>query len=45
MSTTLQFDEAAARRTEAVYATPDVIAQRGEVLQALAGQQEPIPTE
>jgi arsenite methyltransferase len=36
MSTTLQFDEAAARRMEAVYVTPDVVAQREEVLQALA---------
>jgi arsenite methyltransferase len=36
MTTTLQFDEAAARRTEAVYVTPDVVAQREEVLQALA---------
>jgi hypothetical protein len=29
MSTTLKFDEAAARRMEAVYVTPDVVAQRG----------------
>jgi ubiquinone/menaquinone biosynthesis C-methylase UbiE len=34
----LQFDEAAARRMEAVYVTPDVVAQRDEVLQALALQ-------
>jgi ubiquinone/menaquinone biosynthesis C-methylase UbiE len=32
----LQFDAATARRVEAVYSTPDVVAQRREVLRALA---------
>ncbi len=36
MSTGLEFDAAAARRLEKVYLTPDVVAQRGAVLEALA---------
>ena len=36
MAEILQFDEQASRRLEAVYMTPDVVAQRGEVLAALA---------
>jgi arsenite methyltransferase len=36
MSNDFQFDAAAARRLEAIYSTPDVIAQRREVLRALA---------
>ena len=32
---TLQFDEKGARRVEAVYLTPDIVAQRGRVLDAL----------
>jgi arsenite methyltransferase len=36
MSTTLQFDEEASRRTEALYATPDVIEQRRATRAALA---------
>jgi arsenite methyltransferase len=36
MSQGLEFDEAASRRIEKVYLTPDVAAQRFEVLQALA---------
>lgn len=36
MSGMLPFDEAGARRVEAVYTTPDVVAQRREVLQILA---------
>ena len=32
---TLQFDEEAARRLEAIYTTPDVVEQRREVLAAL----------
>lgn len=35
MSDSLHFDEAASRRLEAVYLTPDVFAQRGHVLKAL----------
>ena len=35
---TLEFDAAAARRTEHLYATPDVVAQRAEVLTLLAPQ-------
>jgi len=35
MSTGLQFDEEASRRLEAIYVTPDVVAQRQEVLRAL----------
>ncbi len=36
MSTGLEFDAACARRVEKVYLTPDVVAQRGTVLEALA---------
>jgi len=36
MSTGTQFDEETSRRIEAVYQTPDVIAQRRDVLRALA---------
>jgi SAM-dependent methyltransferase len=36
MSATLEFDEETARRVEAVYMTPDVVAQRDEVRAALA---------
>lgn len=36
MSATLQFDDEASRRVEAVYRTPDVVAQRRRVLDALA---------
>jgi arsenite methyltransferase len=42
MSGGLQFDEETSRKVEAVYQTPDVIAQRGQVLKALdlrAGEQ------
>jgi ubiquinone/menaquinone biosynthesis C-methylase UbiE len=35
MSANLQFDEETSRRVEAIYSTPDVIAQREEVLRAL----------
>jgi arsenite methyltransferase len=35
---TLEFDEAAARRVERAYATPDVVAQRAQVLELLAPQ-------
>lgn len=35
MSTGLQYDEEASRRIEAIYMTPDVVAQRHEVLKAL----------
>lgn len=35
MSSGLQFDEEASRRVEAIYSTPDVVAQRQAVLQAL----------
>ena len=35
MNAGLQFDEEAARRVEAMYATPDVIAQRQAVLRML----------
>src|SRR5262250_2977216 len=35
MSASLQFDEETSRRVEAIYSTPDVIAQREEVLRAL----------
>ncbi len=35
MSEGLQFDEEATRRLEAIYLTPDVVAQRGETLKAL----------
>jgi arsenite methyltransferase len=38
MSTTLQFDENASRRIEAIYTTPDVVEQRRTVLGALALQ-------
>lgn len=37
-STLAQFDEAGARRIEAVYLTPDVVAQRQQVLQRIAPQ-------
>jgi len=36
MSTGLQFDEDAARRVEGMYMTPDVVAQRQAILQALS---------
>jgi arsenite methyltransferase len=36
MSSALQFDDQASRRIEAIYMTPDVVAQRHAVLQALA---------
>lgn len=36
MASVLQFDDAAARRLEAMYTTRDVVAQRREVLRALA---------
>jgi SAM-dependent methyltransferase len=36
MSTGLQFDEEAARRLEAIYMTPDVVAQRQAILRALS---------
>jgi arsenite methyltransferase len=42
MSAGLQFDEETSRRVEAVYQTPDVIAQRRQVLKAMdlrAGEQ------
>jgi arsenite methyltransferase len=42
MSGGLQFDEETSRKVEAVYQTPDVIAQRRQVLKALdlrAGEQ------
>lgn len=35
MSTTLQFDEEASRRIEAIYSTPDVVAQRQAVRDAI----------
>ena len=35
MSAGLQFDEETSRRVEAIYSTPDVVAQRKAVLQAL----------
>ena len=35
MSAGLEFDEEASRRLEAIYVTPDVVAQRREVLGAL----------
>src|SRR5215469_341558 len=35
MGASLQFDEEPSRRVEAIYSTPDVIAQREEVLRAL----------
>jgi arsenite methyltransferase len=35
MSSTLQFDHEASRRIEAIYSTPDVVAQRGAVRRAL----------
>lgn len=35
MSATLQFDDEASRRIEAIYSTPDVVAQRQAVLLAL----------
>ena len=35
MSTTLQFDDDASRRIEAIYSTPDVVAQRQAVLLVL----------
>jgi arsenite methyltransferase len=35
MSRVLQFDEEAARRTEAIYTTPDVVAQRRQTLRTL----------
>src|SRR5437016_12879499 len=35
MSTGFQFDEEASRRVEAIYSTPDVVAQRQAVLQGL----------
>src|SRR5271170_3135153 len=35
MSATLQFDDEASRRIEAIYGTPDVVAQRQAVLLAL----------
>ncbi len=38
MSTGLQFDEAAARGVEALYKTPDVVAQRSRILDVLALQ-------
>jgi arsenite methyltransferase len=38
MNATLQFDEDASRRIEAIYTTPDVVEQRRTVLQALALQ-------
>src|SRR5262245_47212010 len=31
-----QFDEEGARKTEAIYLTPDIVAQRAHVLEALA---------
>lgn len=39
MSTGLDFEEGAARRLEATYLTPDVVATRGEVLKALGLKQ------
>jgi hypothetical protein len=36
MSNGLQFDEETSRKVESLYLTPDVIAQRGQVLKALA---------
>lgn len=36
MSNGLQFDEEISRKVESLYLTPDVIAQRGQVLKALA---------
>jgi arsenite methyltransferase len=36
MSNGLQFDEEISRKVESLYLTPDVIAQRGQVLEALA---------
>ena len=35
MSNGLQFDEETSRKVEALYLTPDVVAQRGQVLRAL----------
>jgi len=35
MSNGLQFDEDTSRKVEALYLTPDVVAQRGRVLRAL----------
>jgi ubiquinone/menaquinone biosynthesis C-methylase UbiE len=35
MNSTLQFDEEASRRVEAIYSTPDVVAQRQAVHEAL----------
>jgi molecular chaperone GrpE len=37
-STLAQFDDVGARRIEAVYLTPDVVAQRQQVLQLIAPQ-------
>jgi len=37
MSAGLQFDDEASRRVEAIYMTPDVVAQRLAVLQFPAG--------
>lgn len=36
MSSTLQFDDQASRRIEAIYSTPDIVAQRQAVREALA---------
>jgi arsenite methyltransferase len=36
MNSTLQFDEASSRRIESIYSTPDVVAQRLVVREALA---------
>jgi ubiquinone/menaquinone biosynthesis C-methylase UbiE len=36
--TTMEFDESAARRVERAYATPDVVAQRAQVMELLAPQ-------
>ena len=36
MSTMLEFDDETARRVEAVYTTPDVVAQRTTIRSALA---------
>lgn len=38
MSAVLQYDEEASRRVEAIYSTPDVVAVRSAILQALALQ-------
>ena len=40
MSTGMEFDTVAARRLEKVYLTPDVVAQRGAVLEAAHLEQD-----